>query len=113
MLFRSVLGDAAGYVEPFTGEGMAWALASAEALAPIALRAIAEWDASIPHTWQRTYDATVTQSQRSCRTVARALRHPSLVGAAVAALSHWPSLARPIVSRVALGRAGAPLGITR
>jgi flavin-dependent dehydrogenase len=108
-----VLGDAAGYVEPFTGEGMAWALASAESLAPLALRAIAQWDASIPTTWQRTYDATVTQSQRSCRTVARALRHPSLVGAAVAALSHWPSLARPIVSRVALGRAGAPLGITR
>jgi flavin-dependent dehydrogenase len=26
-----VVGDAAGYVEPFTGEGMAWALATASA----------------------------------------------------------------------------------
>ncbi|MGL6096279.1 MAG: NAD(P)/FAD-dependent oxidoreductase, partial [Fimbriiglobus sp.] len=30
------VGDAAGYVEPFTGEGMAWAVASAAAVAPIA-----------------------------------------------------------------------------
>ncbi len=30
------IGDAAGYVEPFTGEGMAWAVASAVAVAPIA-----------------------------------------------------------------------------
>ena len=36
-----VVGDAAGYVEPFTGEGMAWAVMSAAALAPIAARAIA------------------------------------------------------------------------
>ena len=33
-----VVGDAAGYVEPFTGEGMAWAMMSAAALAPIAAR---------------------------------------------------------------------------
>ena len=31
------LGDAAGYVEPFTGEGIAWALASARAVEPLAL----------------------------------------------------------------------------
>ena len=31
-----VVGDAAGYVEPFTGEGMAWALASGTAVAPLA-----------------------------------------------------------------------------
>ena len=33
-----LLGDAAGYVEPFTGEGMAWALTSGIAVAPLALR---------------------------------------------------------------------------
>lgn len=38
-----VLGDAAGYVEPFTGEGMAWALASGAAVAPLAARAVGEW----------------------------------------------------------------------
>ena len=29
-----ILGDAAGYIEPFTGEGIAWALASAAAIVP-------------------------------------------------------------------------------
>ena len=33
-----LVGDAAGYVEPFTGEGMAWAVMSAAALAPIVAR---------------------------------------------------------------------------
>ena len=37
-----LVGDAAGYVEPFTGEGMAWAIMSAAGLAPIASRA-PEW----------------------------------------------------------------------
>jgi flavin-dependent dehydrogenase len=39
-----VIGDAAGYVEPFTGEGMAWALAAADGLAPLAARAVGAWD---------------------------------------------------------------------
>jgi 2-polyprenyl-6-methoxyphenol hydroxylase-like FAD-dependent oxidoreductase len=30
-----LLGDSAGYVEPFTGEGMSWALAGSEALSNI------------------------------------------------------------------------------
>ena len=39
-----LLGDAAGYVEPFTGEGIAWALASGQAVAPLALQAMERWD---------------------------------------------------------------------
>ena len=35
-----LLGDAAGYVEPFTGEGMGWAIASAVSVVPYALRRI-------------------------------------------------------------------------
>src|SRR5262249_28726158 len=31
-----LLGDAAGYVEPFTGEGIAWSLAAGRAIAPLA-----------------------------------------------------------------------------
>ena len=39
-----VVGDAAGYIEPFTGEGMAWAMMSAAALAPIVDEAVRSWD---------------------------------------------------------------------
>jgi flavin-dependent dehydrogenase len=46
-----VLGDAAGYVEPFTGEGMAWALASALALAPLAVRAARRRQPTLADAW--------------------------------------------------------------
>jgi 2-polyprenyl-6-methoxyphenol hydroxylase-like FAD-dependent oxidoreductase len=35
-----LLGDSAGYVEPFTGEGMSWALAGARSLASILEKAV-------------------------------------------------------------------------
>lgn len=108
-----VLGDAAGYVEPFTGEGMAWALSAADALVPLAVRAIARWDDSVEPQWLTTYDTIVTQNQRWCRILARTLRHPSLVGIMVAALSHQPVLARPFLSRVAPGEADHLFGDSR
>ena len=104
-----VLGDAAGYVEPFTGEGMTWALSAARALGPIGLRAIERWDAAIEREWLEVTARLVTHRQRRCRVVARALRHPAVVGAAVAALSHWPRLARPFIAQVAAGSAPVPV----
>ncbi len=46
-----VLGDAAGYIEPFTGEGMAWAMVSGQAIAPLVWRAIQCWEPSLSRTW--------------------------------------------------------------
>ena len=42
-----LVGDAGGYVEPFTGEGIAAALESASAVVPIAARACRNWDDSL------------------------------------------------------------------
>jgi len=92
-----VIGDAAGYIEPFTGEGMAWALSAADALVPLAARAVSTWDASVERQWIATYDAVVRRNQRRCRIIARTLRYPTLVGVLVAALSHQPVLARPFL----------------
>ena len=94
-LFR--IGDAAGYVEPFTGEGMAWAIASAAALAPIAHRAIADWDDRFIREWQRTHRRTVGR-QGVCRVAAKVLRSPRFTGLAVRALAALPALARPVVA---------------
>ena len=38
------VGDAGGYVEPFTGEGVLWALSGARALAPLVARVAERWD---------------------------------------------------------------------
>jgi menaquinone-9 beta-reductase len=108
-----VLGDAAGYVEPFTGEGMAWALSAADALVPLAARAIAGWDSAIEREWVATYDRMVRQNQRWCRIIARALRYPPLVGLMVASLSLHPALARPLLARVASGAPSLSIGDPR
>ena len=93
-----VLGDAAGYVEPFTGEGMAWAFAAAESLVPFAVRAIAAWDDSLEHAWTATYARRIGREQRWCRGVARVLRSPALVTPVVALLQRQPWLARPVLA---------------
>jgi len=92
-----VVGDAAGYVEPFTGEGMAWALASAAALAPLAARAVRGWSDDLVSEWEAVHRRVVGRRQRVCRVVSRVLRSPALTGLAVRALRLLPALSRPVV----------------
>ncbi len=99
------VGDAAGYVEPFTGEGMAWAIASAAALAPIARRAVVGWDDGLAREWAQTHIRQVRRRQRVCRVAAWILRSPRLARLAVQSLALLPCLSRPVVA--ALNRAPA------
>ncbi len=93
-----VVGDAAGYVEPFTGEGMAWAVMSAAALAPIAARAVRSWNDDLIREWEATHRRVVGRRQRVCRIVSRVLRSPLLTGLTVRALRLAPILSRPVVA---------------
>ena len=95
---RLALGDAAGYVEPFTGEGIAWALLSARAAARLARDG---WRPGLGKVWARVHRREVRRRQRGCRWIARALRHPRLVRAGVGLLDRAPRLARPIVNTTA------------
>ncbi|MEX2467394.1 MAG: NAD(P)/FAD-dependent oxidoreductase [Gemmatimonadota bacterium] len=96
-LFR--IGDAMGYVEPFTGEGMGWALASARAVAPLALHGIERWDTPLERAWE-DYQAGQSQgARRLCRAVSWGLRHPTLVDGVLALLARAPGLAAPWVRR--------------
>jgi flavin-dependent dehydrogenase len=89
------VGDAAGYVEPFTGEGMAWAVASAVAVAPIAAR---PWFPGLIREWEATYARLVRSRQTVCRAAAWVLRSPRLSRLAVRLLSVAPILSRPVVA---------------
>ena len=95
-----VLGDAAGYVEPFTGEGMAWAFAGAEAVVPIVKRAMASHDARLEQDWIRVHARGIGREQRWCRVVARVLRMPALLTPCVLLLRQHPALARPLVAHL-------------
>ncbi len=92
-----LVGDAARYVEPFTGEGMAWALASGAAAAPFAAAAAGGWSRERERRWEELFDRRIGGPQRRCRAIAWALRRPLLVRTAVAALAAAPALAAPLV----------------
>jgi flavin-dependent dehydrogenase len=101
-----VLGDAAGYVEPFTGEGIAWALASGVAVAPLAAHGASAWRPELKREWAARYRRVVSRRQAVCRAAAAVLRHPLLTGAAVAVLARFPALATPFVRH--LNRSSTP-----
>jgi flavin-dependent dehydrogenase len=92
-----LLGDAAGYIEPFTGEGMAWALASAQALAPLAARAVEQWHPTLARQWSETHRRLLGQRQLVCRLLAAVLRSPRLMRTLVRLLACAPALAAPVV----------------
>lgn len=95
-----IVGDAAGYAEPFTGEGMAWALASATLAAPLAVAGAEHWSDAIGQRWDQRRRRTIGRRQRTCRWISRLLRRPRLCAAAVAALRVAPQLARPVLAAI-------------
>lgn len=99
-LFR--VGDAAGYIEPFTGEGIAWALISARLAAPLAAAVATEATppAHAARAWRELHARVIVRRQRGCRAVSRLLRHPAAVDLAVTAMAHWPAPFQAISHRL-------------
>jgi len=92
-----LLGDAAGYVEPFTGEGMGWALLGALAVVPLAVQGQRQWSRGLERQWVGRYGRLIGSRQRLCRGLAFALRRPGLSRCALAAVERWPVLAAPFL----------------
>ena len=95
-----VVGDAAGYVEPFTGEGMAWAMCCGHAAVDIAHRAIADWQPGFIDEWNKTHARVVRKHQRVCRLIAGLLRRPAWTRAAIGTLGVAPRLADRMLHRM-------------
>lgn len=91
------VGDAAGYVEPFTGEGIAWALAAARAVVPFVARAVRGWGEHLAADWAAAHRAAVGRRQWFCRLVAWGLRRPGAVAAAMALGRSVPPAFAPVV----------------
>ena len=90
-----LIGDAAGYVEPFTGEGIAWALAGGLAVAPLADRAADQWHASLADEWTTQYSRIVKRRQFLCKLLSRGLRYPRITRLSVNVVSRFPIFAKP------------------
>ncbi len=93
-------GDASGYVEPFTGEGMAWAVRGGMAVVGWSDEAIKHWRDELPEAWTGQLQELLGPQQRYCRWIARLLRHPRLVRHGIGTLSRFPKLGRLAVERI-------------
>ena len=99
-----VAGDAAGYVEPFTGEGMGWAIATGAAAGRLAASMRAAPDAW--RAWPARHRALVRTQRLRCRAIALALRSPLVVTGAIAVARAAPRALGTAAH--AIGRRPAP-----
>jgi menaquinone-9 beta-reductase len=87
-----VLGDAAGYVEPFTGEGMTWAIEGAAVAARLVADRL-EGQQREGH-WTTCHQQLTQRAHTRCRWVARALRHEALLHMAAMFVERCPGAGR-------------------
>jgi menaquinone-9 beta-reductase len=95
-----VIGDASGYVEPFTGEGIGWAMAAARAVVPFVREGLGTWTDGLERRWLDVVTAVVRRDQRWCRVVSPVLRSSWATHALVRTLGPFPALARPLVAHM-------------
>ena len=92
------IGDAGGYVEPFTGEGIGWALTSGLSVVPLAIRAVCNWQPAMADEWTGLSNRGRRRSRRVCRAVTWISRRPSLARGLVSIVGWAPWLAGPVVN---------------
>ena len=95
-----VIGDAAGYVEPFTGEGMAAALEQSLAVLPFLTQAVHDWRPELATAWQEQHRTRFRRRQRVCRMASAFLRRPWLSSTALSLFRMFPRVAGYFVNSI-------------
>jgi flavin-dependent dehydrogenase len=95
-----VIGDASGYVEPFTGEGIAAAFESALAVAPLLVPAAQHWQPSLSEMWEEVHRRAVRERQGASRVLAWTLRRPWTTAAALGVCRAFPPAAKYLIRRI-------------
>ncbi|WP_397569358.1 FAD-dependent oxidoreductase [Schlesneria sp. T3-172] len=97
-----LIGDAAGYVEPFTGEGMAWGLLTAQQVMPWIQQAVArtDWSPQVGQGWEQEYQTLIAHRQNLCQRFAWFLRSPTLLSTSLFVATVWPGFAKLLVNRL-------------
>lgn len=93
-----VIGDAGGYIEPFTGEGMAAALETGLAVASFVQQAVEGWAPSLATCWNALHRQIVVDRQSTCRRLAWIVRRPWATFVTLAACRTWPGIARHVIA---------------
>jgi flavin-dependent dehydrogenase len=94
-----LVGDAAGTVDPFAGEGMANALRGAEIALPVALEAAARGgvDPGLARRYRRAWTRAIRPATRRARGLGFLFAHPRLAGIALRLLSGTGRTLLPIL----------------
>jgi flavin-dependent dehydrogenase len=92
-----LIGDAAAYVEPFTGEGIGWAMQSGALAASLLAGPLRLWDDTIESRWKLLFDRTIGNRHRFCRKLSRYMAVKPLRQLAIWGLRQVPSLGSPVV----------------
>lgn len=95
-----LIGDTAGYVEPFTGEGIRWAIESGLAVAPVVANASDAWDDAYKVQWEQWYKTHIVQRQRLCRRLSWGLKYSAARWLAERAMRIRPSIAQAIINQL-------------
>ena len=94
-----VIGDSAGYTEPFTGEGITMALTSGIAVTGFVLQGIREWKKTLERDWTECQRTLVIRRQGLSRWTAKILRCHPLTRIIVQILSWNPGFAAPWIKK--------------
>lgn len=95
-----LLGDSTGYVEPFTGEGMAWALTAATAVVPVLKAGVREWTTQLETQWTSTFRQIVRREQTICRMLSSALRRSWVLPPLMMTCRMFPSFTQQLVRQI-------------
>jgi flavin-dependent dehydrogenase len=99
-----VAGDACGYVEPFTGEGMAWAAMGAREAVNLLESPVAQWPSDLPQRWKRRHDQLIASRQRLCRTIRPIMRHSQLGPLVIGVANAMPAAVNWLARRISQPR---------
>ena len=92
-----LVGDAAAYSEPFTGEGMSWALADATSVGAYVEQGIDEWAPGIERGWMSVHRRSIDRERTLSRLASSVLRSRPAVTFGLRVCRRFPVLAGPAV----------------
>lgn len=95
-----LVGDAAGYIDPLTGEGIYFALFGARALGEALATAMhtPASEAAAAADYRQARQRELAPRMNASKLLQRAIRHPWLVRTFLSALGRWPTLADLVVT---------------
>ena len=94
------IGDSCGYIEPFTGEGMAWAILGACEAVRLLPASANSWPADLAERWKQVHNLAIRSRQKWCRALRPMVRHPRLAAVGLAVAGVWPAVGSFITDRV-------------